>query len=87
MTIGASTYQYHPSFPPIGIGFPPSAAENYVFSIVQGAKEVLRPGMVFHIFPTISLPGKTGYGIDETVLVTEDGCEPLVALEHEFYVR
>jgi Xaa-Pro dipeptidase len=71
----------------IGIGFPPSGAESYVFSIVQGVKELMQPGMVFHLVPTISQHSGTGYGISETVLVTDDGCEPLVGLEYELYVR
>ena len=40
-------------------------------------KEVLRPGMVITVEPGVYLPGKWGIRIEDTVVVTETGCEIL----------
>jgi len=42
-----------------------------------GGKDVLKPGMVITIEPGIYLPGKWGVRIEDTVVVTETGCEIL----------
>jgi Xaa-Pro aminopeptidase len=42
-----------------------------------GGKDVLRPGMVITVEPGIYLPGKWGVRIEDTVVVTETGCEIL----------
>lgn len=45
--------------------------------IAAAQKEVLQPGMVITIEPGIYLPGKWGVRIEDTVVVTETGCEIL----------
>jgi len=40
-------------------------------------KDVAKEGMIFSIEPGIYLPGKFGVRIEDLVLVTKDGCEPL----------
>jgi Xaa-Pro aminopeptidase len=45
--------------------------------IAAAQKQVLQPGMVITIEPGIYLPGKWGVRIEDTVVVTETGCEIL----------
>ena len=45
--------------------------------LAAGQKEVLRPGMVVTIEPGIYMAGKWGVRIEDTVVVTETGCEIL----------
>jgi Xaa-Pro aminopeptidase len=47
--------------------------------IAAAQKEVLQPGMVITIEPGVYLPGKWGVRIEDTVVVTETGCEILTA--------
>lgn len=60
----------------VGVGFPPTWADTIGF-ISQGAEEVFQPGMVFHLPIGMRVPGRYGVSLSETVLVTQDGCEPL----------
>jgi Xaa-Pro aminopeptidase len=45
--------------------------------VAAGQKDELRPGMVITIEPGVYLPGKSGVRIEDTVVVTETGCEVL----------
>ena len=60
----------------IGIGFPPNWAEGHIYAIRAGDPLLLRPGMTFHIIPTVFTP-EFGMAISDSVVVSEDGCELL----------
>jgi Xaa-Pro aminopeptidase len=45
--------------------------------VAVGQQEVLRPGMVITVEPGVYLPGKWGVRIEDTVVVTEAGCDIL----------
>jgi Xaa-Pro aminopeptidase len=51
--------------------------------IAAAQKEILQPGMVITIEPGIYLPGKWGIRIEDTVVVTETGCEILTPCPKE----
>jgi len=49
--------------------------------------EILKPGMVVTVEPGIYIPGYGGVRIEDTVLVTEDGCENLVSYPRDKLVE
>jgi len=60
----------------VGAQFPPSWVEGSGF-IARGGNMEFRPGMVFHLPICLRVPGQWGIGCSETILVTEDGAEPI----------
>lgn len=68
---------------PVGIGFPPTWAEESGFAIVLGERRELTEGMVFHIPMTLRINGEFGVGLSHTVVVTAGGCERLSELPLE----
>jgi Xaa-Pro aminopeptidase len=59
-----------------GIGFPPIWDEGG--GLIQlGSRDILQPGMVFHVSTSLRDVGKYGTAFSETVAVTETGREVL----------
>lgn len=50
--------------------------------VVGGSEQRLDPGMAITIEPGIYLPGRFGARIEDVVLITDDGCEPLNTTDH-----
>jgi Xaa-Pro aminopeptidase len=53
--------------------------------IAQGQSYPLEEGMTFSVEPKIVFPGEGSVGLENTVVVTENGCEILTPLEHEIF--
>jgi len=71
----------------IGVGFAPGWGEGAFLELKRGDPTVLEPGMVFHLPPALRVYSVVGVGCSETVLVTEDGAEPLTDFPRELAVR
>jgi Xaa-Pro aminopeptidase len=54
--------------------------------IVSGNGLILEPGMAFSIEPGIYQPGRWGARIEDIVVVTEDGVEPMNRRPHDLVV-
>jgi Xaa-Pro dipeptidase len=64
----------------IGIGFPPTWSGGGVpVGIRPGSEIEIRAGMTFHVMSWLLREGPVDYGVSDTALVTEDGCELLTA--------
>lgn len=61
--------------------------EGRIFDLKADDHRTIEAGMVFHMPPALRLPGAFGVGVSETVIVTEDGCEPLSTQPRELAVR
>ncbi len=69
----------------IGINFPPDWGEGQIMSLQNGEERPLRPGMTFHLIPSLFKLDVAGVICTETVLVTETGAESLFQFERRFF--
>mgnify|MGYP006279762459 CR=1 FL=1 len=60
----------------VGAQFPPSWVEGSGF-IARGGDVQFETGMVFHLPVCLRVPGQWGIGCSETIVVTEEGAEPI----------
>ncbi|MCP4330004.1 MAG: aminopeptidase P family protein [Alphaproteobacteria bacterium] len=74
---GLARYSFNRTAYAIGIGFPPNWAEGRFLSLRAGDATVLEPGMVFHIVGGALFLEDYGVLFSDSILVTEDGCEPI----------
>jgi Xaa-Pro dipeptidase len=61
----------------IGLAYAPDWGEGHFLSLQRDDPNVLVPGMTFHMPPALREYGKYGFGVSETIVVTERGCEIL----------
>ena len=69
----------------MGLNYPPDWGEH-ILSLRRGDKTRIEPGMAFHVIPGIWQAGR-GIEISESVIVTENGCEPLCQVPRELLVK
>lgn len=62
----------------VGAQFPPSWVEGSGF-IARGGNMEFRPGMAFHLPVCLRIPNQWGIGCSETILVTDNGAEPITS--------
>jgi len=69
----------------IGIGFPPDWGEGRTFSLWQGDNSPLQANMTIHVTPVL-WHERCQVGLSETVLVTENGCDPITSYPRELLI-
>lgn len=69
----------------MGLNYPPDWGEH-ILSLRRGEKARIESGMAFHVIPGIWKAGG-GVEISESVLVTDNGCEPLCQTSRELMVK
>ena len=52
--------------------------------LVEGSNRPLEPGMIVVVEPTMRVQGVGSINIEDTTLVTEDGCESLTSTPREW---
>lgn len=62
---------------PVGLAHPPHWMDGAPFYLVRDNDEPLRAGMVFHVPASFRSLGRSGVGLSQTFLVTEDGARVL----------
>ncbi|MEC4768629.1 Xaa-Pro peptidase family protein [Halomonas sp. CUBES01] len=68
----------------VGAQFPPSWVEGTGY-IAKGQMRPFEANMVFHLPLCLRLPGQWGVGISDTVVVTEQGGQPITTNDWQLY--
>ncbi|MET0749250.1 MAG: M24 family metallopeptidase, partial [Rhizobium sp.] len=71
----------------MGVAFAPDWGEGGILSLFSGVDRIIEPGMVFHLPATLRSYGVWTVGASETVIVTENGAEPLSNLPRDMTIR
>jgi Xaa-Pro dipeptidase len=71
----------------MGVAFAPDWGEGGILSLFSGVDRIIEPGMVFHLPATLRSYGAWTVGASETVIVTENGAEPLSSLQRDLTIR
>ena len=61
----------------IGMAFPTAWWENEIMQLRAGDERIVKPGMTFHLVPSLHVPEIGFLQSSMPVVITEDGCEPL----------
>jgi Xaa-Pro aminopeptidase len=67
----------------VGIGFPPSWSGGGVPVGLRAGDLLIRAGMTFHVMSWLLGQGPVDYGVSDTVVVTDDGCELLTGTRRD----
>ncbi|WP_110649512.1 ectoine hydrolase DoeA [Salinicola peritrichatus] len=70
---------------PIGISYPPDWGER-TMSLRPSDETILEPGMTFHFMPGMWMDD-WGLEITESILITENGAEPLCQFPRQLFVK
>lgn len=84
--LGFGDYFRHRTGYSIGINFPPDWGEGHIMSIKESESRPLEAGMTFHFVPGLFDYGHAAVGCSQTVLITENGCEPLSTIPPQLFV-
>ncbi len=57
---------------------------HQAISVYSESKQTLKAGNVVSAEPGIYIPGVWGIRIEDTCLITENGCEVLTSFDHSF---
>lgn len=71
----------------MGVAFAPDWGEGAILSLFSNVTRIIEPGMVFHLPATLRNYGEWTVGASETVIVTENGAEPLSTLPRQMTIR
>ncbi len=71
----------------MGVAFAPDWGEGAILSLFSNVTRIIEPGMVFHLPATLRHYGEWTVGASETVIVTENGAEPLSTLPRQMTIR
>ncbi|NKK75602.1 M24 family metallopeptidase [Rhizobium leguminosarum bv. viciae] len=71
----------------MGVAFAPDWGEGGILSLFSGVERIMEPGMVFHLPATLRSYGVWTVGASETVIVNENGAEPLSSLQRDLIIR
>lgn len=61
-----------------GLAYPPVWWENEIMQLRPGDTRLVEAGMVFHLVPALHVPGLGFLNRSMPIVVTNDGCEPLI---------
>ncbi|MFN8590583.1 MAG: Xaa-Pro peptidase family protein [Thermomicrobiales bacterium] len=84
--LGFGDYFRHRTGYSIGINFPPDWGEGHIMSIKETETRPLEVGMTFHCVPGLFDYGHAAVGCSQTILITENGCEPLSTIPEQLFV-
>jgi Xaa-Pro dipeptidase len=70
---------------PIGLGYPPDWGEQ-TYSLRPGDKTILQENMTIHVLAAIWAEDY-GYEVSETIVVKENGCEPLSNVPQKLFIN